>query len=404
MTDPTLRRWAASTLKNALNQIPALLEGPDSATPEYQAWESSVKRALHAGFGDSSAFVSQFDGLTFVSAASVGTTGQPGSWQRFEERKTPHEILRVSTRLLREAVEALADVGESLPPAPASDGSWPADFHATEPTTTAEGGESVPVAFVSYAWENRAHQDWVLDDLATRLRHSGVKARLDRWELRLGYELTAFMESAVRESDYVLVVCTPAYKKKSDARTGGVGYESSVMTAERFVGGKAPGKFIPVIRSGSEATSIPTWLSGRMYIDLSGTVGGEKYESQFAELINRLHGYDEVPPPVGKKPPRPAKRPPRVAEPTAMPQKAEKPERADDPNEPIRIIRVATEKLGQPRNDGTRGSALYAVPLELSRKPGSDWADLFVKTWDRPPRFTSMHRPVIAQVRASTSS
>ena len=48
--------------------------------------------------------------------------------------------------------------------------------------------------------------------------------------------------------------------------------------------------------------------------------------------------------------------------------------------------------------DGSRGSALYAVPFRLSATPDRTWAQLFVRNWDRPPRFTTMHRPGIARV------
>lgn len=51
-----------------------------------------------------------------------------------------------------------------------------------------------------------------------------------------------------------------------------------------------------------------------------------------------------------------------------------------------------------PRNDGTRGSALYSIPFRLSRKPTRKWSELFLRNWDNPPSFTSMHRPGIARV------
>jgi hypothetical protein len=66
--------------------------------------------------------------------------------------------------------------------------------------------------------------------------------------------------------------------------------------------------------------------------------------------------------------------------------------------EPIKITRVVTEEVTQPRNDGTEGSALYKVPLQLSRTPSADWSRLFVETWDRPPQSTLMHRRGIARV------
>ena len=48
--------------------------------------------------------------------------------------------------------------------------------------------------------------------------------------------------------------------------------------------------------------------------------------------------------------------------------------------------------------DGTRGSALYKIPFELSSTPSRIWKDVFLETWRRPPKWTSMHRPSIANV------
>lgn len=41
------------------------------------------------------------------------------------------------------------------------------------------------------------------------------------------------------------------------------------------------------------------------------------------------------------------------------------------------------------------------VPFQLSRKPSSTWAEVFVHTWNHPPEFTSMHRPGIGRVVGS---
>ena len=68
------------------------------------------------------------------------------------------------------------------------------------------------------------------------------------------------------------------------------------------------------------------------------------------------------------------------------------------PEEDIKIIGVIAQEVSQPRNDGTQGSGLYAVPFRLSRAADSTWGELFVRNWDRPPQWTSMHRPGIASV------
>lgn len=61
--------------------------------------------------------------------------------------------------------------------------------------------------------------------------------------------------------------------------------------------------------------------------------------------------------------------------------------------EPIRIVGVVKDQVGAPRSDGSPGSGLYRVPLRLSRRPSALWAEVFIRTWDHPPSWTSMHRP-----------
>lgn len=73
-------------------------------------------------------------------------------------------------------------------------------------------------------------------------------------------------------------------------------------------------------------------------------------------------------------------------------------EKVLNPKEDLKIAGVITEEVGTPKNDGTRGSGLYKVPLRLTGVPSAEWARLFVQTWDHPPQFTSMHRPGIASV------
>jgi hypothetical protein len=65
---------------------------------------------------------------------------------------------------------------------------------------------------------------------------------------------------------------------------------------------------------------------------------------------------------------------------------------------PITIEGVIVAEVGSPRNDGSRGAALYTVPLKLSRAPTVQWARFFVAAWDSPPRSTTRHRPGIASV------
>jgi hypothetical protein len=162
---------------------------------------------------------------------------------------------------------------------------------ATEPELTP------PRAFISYSWDDDSHQEWV-KQLAIRLRADGVDVTLDRWHVAPGDQLPAFMERAVRNNDFVIAVCTRAFKRKSDERGGGVGYEGDIMTAYSLTGGGQK-KFIPVLRQGSWMEAAPTWLLGRIRIDLSD----DPYsEPQYEELLRTLYDAREKAPPIGHRP------------------------------------------------------------------------------------------------------
>ncbi|MFF2029527.1 hypothetical protein [Arthrobacter sp. NPDC058192] len=64
---------------------------------------------------------------------------------------------------------------------------------------------------------------------------------------------------------------------------------------------------------------------------------------------------------------------------------------------PFRITGVNTATMGVPTNDGSPGSALYAVPLTLSRPLSNFEQQAMVAVWDAPPSSTTMHRPGTAR-------
>ena len=246
-----------------------------------------------------------------------------------------------------------------------------------------------PSAFISYSWDHDAHKEWVRV-LAQRLRADGVDVTLDRWATVPGDQLPAFMERAIRENKFVVIVCTPRYKSRSDAREGGVGYEGDIMTAEAMTQ-RNHRKFIPVWRSGSWAEAAPSWLAGKYYINLTGETYSER---DYADLVRTLLGIRETAPPLGE--PMATLRSPANGLPDAASPGL------GSAFEDIKITRVIVEDITEPRNDGTRGSALYAIPFALSRRAPSEWAELFVANWDYPPQWTTAHRPGIARVHGAT--
>jgi formylglycine-generating enzyme required for sulfatase activity len=149
-----------------------------------------------------------------------------------------------------------------------------------------------PKVFISYAWEDEL-KTWVVD-FATRLRLDGINAILDQWETVAGDQLPEFMEKSVRESDFVVFVCTPTYKRKSDRRKGGVGYEGHIITGEIFAKNNHR-KFIPVLRKGKWATAAPSWATSKLFIDFRG----DPYsEASYQQLLNTLLGKSPTAPPV----------------------------------------------------------------------------------------------------------
>ena len=259
----------------------------------------------------------------------------------------------------------------------------------TVSTRKASNDSVMKSAFISYSWDDDDHREWIRA-LAERLRADGIDVTIDRWAAVPGDQLPAFMERAIRDNQFVVIVCTPRYKQRSDAREGGVGYEGDIITAEVMTF-QNHRKFIPVLRSGVWSQAAPSWLSGKYYINLSG----EPYsERDYEDLVRTLLGIRETAPPVGK--------PMATIAPKTNRKSGSSPESTSPEFEDIKITRVIVEEITEPRNDGTPGCALYSIPFALSVTPPSEWVQLFAENWDHPHRWTTMHRPGIASVYGST--
>ena len=156
----------------------------------------------------------------------------------------------------------------------------------------------VPSVFVSYSHDNQSHKDWVLQ-LATRLRHNGVDAILDRWNLDLGQDVAAFIEKGLSKSSRVLCICSENYVGKANNTKGGVGYEKMIITAE-IIANLDTDWVIPVIRNSVKDDLVPKFLSGRVYIDFRDD---RLYEDKYEELLRSLLDEPVLPvPPLGMNP------------------------------------------------------------------------------------------------------
>jgi hypothetical protein len=142
-------------------------------------------------------------------------------------------------------------------------------------------------AFISYAWSSNAHEDWVLD-LATRLASDGVEVVFDKWDLQVGHDAHAFMEKMVTDPlvTKVMMICDRMYKEKADGRMGGVGKETTILTAEIYEKTEQ-NKYAAIITDTDEQGRryVPAYYGGRQYIDFTDP---SKAEIKYQELLRWL--------------------------------------------------------------------------------------------------------------------
>ncbi len=128
-----------------------------------------------------------------------------------------------------------------------------------------------PTCFISYAWGDPEHEQWVERELATDLAKAGITVILDRWEnSRIGASVPRFVEWAA-SADWVVVVGTPLYRAKynNDKPMGGfvVAAEGDLI-GHRLTGGERRKRTVlPVLLEGTAETALPPLLHGRVYGD-----------------------------------------------------------------------------------------------------------------------------------------
>ena len=241
--------------------------------------------------------------------------------------------------------------------------------------------------FISYTWESEEHRLWV-KELAGLLESDGLTVTIDQWDLNPGDELALYMEKAIRDSDYVLIICTTTYKVKANNRVGGSGYEAKLIASELSLNQHIK-KFIPVCRAGKWEDVAPYFIKGNLYVNLDGSFDSESFVMNYADLLTTIYGVDRRRSiPKGNPREKIARKLGIDIEDVIL----------ENEYKPIKIKGIITEEVTMPKNDGTKGSALYAIPFRLSDRPDNNWKTAFIQNWKYPPTFTTMHRPGIARV------
>ena len=141
-----------------------------------------------------------------------------------------------------------------------------------------------PVVFISYSHDDDEHKTWVWS-LAERLKDYNIDVILDKTHLKLGDSIPQFIEQSLERAIKVLIIFTPNYKLKADKRSGGVGYEYSIVNQDLYENQKGTGKIIPIRRKGLMKESIPTFMRQFFHLDMSNDAN---FENGLKDLVREV--------------------------------------------------------------------------------------------------------------------
>jgi hypothetical protein len=147
--------------------------------------------------------------------------------------------------------------------------------------------------FISYSHNSQEHKEDVLD-LADRLREHGIDAWIDQYVQSPPEGFPRWMRNQIRESNYVLVVCSKQYQSRfeglSEPGVGlGANWEGEIITQELYEAEGKNTKFIPVVLDSDNIQYIPVPLRAAKRFDLSAIDGYE-------DLYRLLTDQPETPP------------------------------------------------------------------------------------------------------------
>jgi hypothetical protein len=146
-----------------------------------------------------------------------------------------------------------------------------------------------PVVFISYSHDSDEHREKVWG-LAARLRQDGLDARLDQQVNGTPEQgWPRWMLDQLDKADFVLVVCTPTYYRRfrghdQPGRGKGADWEGALITQEIYDAKSRTVKFVPVLLSAGQRSSIPEPLRAHTHYELTSD---ERYHALFAFLLGQ---------------------------------------------------------------------------------------------------------------------
>lgn len=158
-----------------------------------------------------------------------------------------------------------------------------------------------PKIFISYAHESEEFSDIILD-FSNKLRREGIDSNIDQYEESPSEGWPRWMENQIKESEFVLVVCTKTYfDKLYNCASKGVTWESGIIYQSLYDAGTINTKFIPVVFDNDNKDYIPIPLK-------SSTIYNLNEQKEYEKLYWRIRGIKTTErPPLGKLKPLPEK-------------------------------------------------------------------------------------------------
>lgn len=137
------------------------------------------------------------------------------------------------------------------------------------------------------------HTAWIAH-LAVLLDRCGVDVYWDHQDVHLGMDLAKYVETSIRTSDFVLLICTPTFAQRVNNREGVVGFENQIIAGEILEGSFSPKQVVPILRKGSRKESIPSYVKGKVYIDFRDD---KVFDEKLKDLLDHIfasHKYSQA--------------------------------------------------------------------------------------------------------------
>lgn len=125
--------------------------------------------------------------------------------------------------------------------------------------TLVKKNKSSTRVFISYISTTDETVEWV-KNLALFLIDNGIQARLDKFHLRRGMDLSQWMCNELSLAQKVIIICDETYKSKADGRLGGVGFETMIIQGDLANLPSDTTKYQVVVRTENIQDGLPLYL------------------------------------------------------------------------------------------------------------------------------------------------